>query len=134
MPVSEGVVSSRARRAFSWGGEESCCCCAYPGPRPRRGERIRARHDDPWTGSQQRSIELTVSNGCRTADPAPELPDECSIAPTPLYRAKALGRNRVEAQSGLIVISARRRSPLRGFSPRAPPSTAPLRLSASGPA
>ncbi len=97
---------------FRWGGEEFLVMLPHTrAPEAAAvGERIRRavteeplKHDllgDP--------IELTVSIGSATAEPAPELADDLlHRADTACYRAKALGRNRVEsARADLTVMSA----------------------------
>lgn len=97
---------------FRWGGEEFVVL--LPHTRAPEGaavaERIRRAVTDEALGQDPNGdpIELTVSIGCATAEPAPELPDDLlHRADTACYRAKALGRNRVEsARADLIVISA----------------------------
>jgi len=97
---------------FRWGGEEFVVLLPHTrAPEAAAAaERIRrAVTDEPLGQDPNRDpIELTVSIGCATAEPAPELPDDLlHRADTACYRAKALGRNRVEsARADLIVISA----------------------------
>jgi diguanylate cyclase (GGDEF)-like protein len=97
---------------FRWGGEEFVVLLPHTrAPEAAAAaERIRrAVTDEPLGQDPNRDpIELTVSIGCATAEPAPELPDDLlHRADAACYRAKALGRNRVEsARADLIVISA----------------------------
>jgi diguanylate cyclase (GGDEF)-like protein len=97
---------------FRWGGEEFVVLLPHTrAPEAAAvGERIRRAVTDQPMGQDLNTdpIELTVSIGCATAEPAPELPDDLlHRADTACYRAKALGRNRVEsARADLIVISA----------------------------
>ena len=97
---------------FRWGGEEFVVLLPHTrAPEAAAvAERIRRAVTDEALGQDPNHdpIELTVSIGCATAEPAPELPDELlHRADTACYRAKALGRNRVEsARADLIVISA----------------------------
>ncbi len=97
---------------FRWGGEEFVVLLPHTrAPEAASvAERIRrAVADEPLAMDPNSDpIELTVSVGCATAEPAPELPDDLlHRADTACYRAKALGKNRVEsARADLIVISA----------------------------
>lgn len=97
---------------FRWGGEEFVVLLPHTrAPEAAAvAERIRRAVTDEPLGEDPNTdpIELTVSIGCATAEPAPELPDDLlHRADTACYRAKALGRNRVEsARADLIVISA----------------------------
>ncbi len=97
---------------FRWGGEEFVVLLPHTrAPEAAAvAERIRRAVTDDPLGQDPNTdpIELTVSIGCATAEPAPELPDELlHRADAACYRAKALGRNRVEsARADLIVISA----------------------------
>lgn len=108
-------VSSALREhdvLFRWGGEEFVVLLPHTrAPEAAAvAERIRrAVTDEPLSGDLNADpVELTVSIGCATAEPAPELPDDLlHRADAACYRAKALGRNRVEsARADLIVISA----------------------------
>ncbi len=97
---------------FRWGGEEFVVLLPHTrAPEAAAvAERIRSAVTDEPLGRDSRTdpIDLTVSIGCATAEPAPELPDDLlARADSACYRAKALGRNRVEsARADLIVISA----------------------------
>ncbi len=97
---------------FRWGGEEFVVLLPHTGaPEAARvAERVRrAVADDPLEHETlPDQLHLTVSIGCATADPAPELPDDLlHRADAACYRAKALGRNRVEsARAELVVVSA----------------------------
>lgn len=97
---------------FRWGGEEFVVLLPHTrAPEAAAAaERIRRAVTDEPLGQDPNHdpIELTVSIGCATAEPAPELPDDLlHRADTACYRAKALGRNRVEsARADLMVISA----------------------------
>jgi diguanylate cyclase (GGDEF)-like protein len=97
---------------FRWGGEEFVVLLPHTrAPEAAAvAERIRRDIDEGPLGLDPNGdpIELTVSIGCATAEPAPELADDLlHRADSACYRAKALGRNRVEsARADLIVISA----------------------------
>jgi diguanylate cyclase (GGDEF)-like protein len=97
---------------FRWGGEEFVVLLPHTrAPEAAAvAERIRRAVTDAPLAQDPNGdpIELTISIGCATAEPAPELPDDLlHRADTACYRAKALGRNRVEsARADLIVISA----------------------------
>ncbi|MBP2648854.1 MAG: diguanylate cyclase [Gemmatimonadetes bacterium] len=97
---------------FRWGGEEFLVLLPHTrAPEAAAvAERVRrAVADDPLgRDANAEPIDLTISVGCATAEPAPELPDDLlHRADAACYRAKALGRNRVEsARADLIVISA----------------------------
>jgi diguanylate cyclase (GGDEF)-like protein len=97
---------------FRWGGEEFVVLLPHTGaPEAARvAERMRrAVADDPLEHPQMPdALNLTVSIGSATADPAPELPDDLlHRADAACYRAKGLGRNRVEtARAELVVVSA----------------------------
>ena len=97
---------------FRWGGEEFVVLLPHArAPEAATvAERVRRAVADEPLGQDPNTdpVELTVSIGCATAEPAPERPDDLlHRADTACCRAKALGRNRVEsARADLIVISA----------------------------
>ncbi len=97
---------------FRWGGEEFVVLLPHTGaPEAARvAERIRfAVSEEPLEHPQlPDALNLTVSIGSATADPAPQLSDDLlHRADAACYRAKALGRNRVEsARAELAVVSA----------------------------
>jgi len=97
---------------FRWGGEEFVVLLPHTrAPEAAAvAERVRRAVADEPLGKDSNTdpIDLTISVGSATAEPAPELPDDLlHRADTACYRAKALGRNRVEsARADLIVISA----------------------------
>jgi diguanylate cyclase (GGDEF)-like protein len=97
---------------FRWGGEEFVVLLPHTGaPEAARvAERMcRAVAEEPLEHPQMHDVlNLTISLGSATADPAPELPDDLlHRADAACYRAKGLGRNRVEtARAELVVVSA----------------------------
>jgi diguanylate cyclase (GGDEF)-like protein len=97
---------------FRWGGEEFVVLLPHTrAPEAAAAaERVRRAVADAPLGQDPNgdAIDLTISVGTATAEPAPELPEDLlHRADAACYRAKALGRNRVEsARADLIVVSA----------------------------